>query len=77
MVKNFDEAHDEFNITYEIAVVGIDEAPQALETDADTAADTAVEAAPEASVCFSATASPTPVFPVCRFASAADVAASR
>ena len=39
MVKNFDEAHDEFNITYEIAVVGIDEAPQALETDADTAAD--------------------------------------
>ncbi len=39
MVKDFDEAHDEFNITYEIAVVGIDEAPQALETDADTAAD--------------------------------------
>ncbi|MDC7294547.1 extracellular solute-binding protein [Butyrivibrio sp. DSM 10294] len=39
MVKNFDEAHAEFNITYEIAVVGIDEAPQALETDADTAAD--------------------------------------
>ncbi|MBQ7658648.1 MAG: extracellular solute-binding protein, partial [Butyrivibrio sp.] len=39
MVKKFDAAHDEFDITYEIAVVGIDEAPQALETDADTAAD--------------------------------------
>ncbi len=39
MVKDFDEAHTEFDITYEIAVVGIDEAPQALETDADTAAD--------------------------------------
>ncbi len=39
MVQNFDDAHDEFNITYEIAVVGIDEAPQALETDAETAAD--------------------------------------
>ncbi|RKM62160.1 extracellular solute-binding protein [Butyrivibrio sp. CB08] len=39
MVQKFDEAHDEFNITYEIAVVGIDEAPQAVETDADTAAD--------------------------------------
>ncbi|MCR5157103.1 MAG: extracellular solute-binding protein [Butyrivibrio sp.] len=39
MVQDFDAAHDEFNITYEIAVVGIDEAPQAVETDADTAAD--------------------------------------
>ncbi|MBR4668922.1 MAG: extracellular solute-binding protein [Butyrivibrio sp.] len=39
MVKDFDAAHDEFDITYEIAVVGIDEAPQALGTDADTAAD--------------------------------------
>ena len=39
MVKDFDAAHEEFDITYEIAVVGIDEAPQALETDADTAAD--------------------------------------
>lgn len=39
MVQKFDEVHDEFNITYEIAVVGIDEAPQALETDAETAAD--------------------------------------
>ena len=39
MVQKFDEAHTEFDITYEIAVVGIDEAPQALETDADTAAD--------------------------------------
>ena len=39
MVKDFDAAHDEFDITYEIAVVGIDEAPQALETDSDTAAD--------------------------------------
>lgn len=39
MVKKFDEIHDEFNITYEIAVVGIDEAPANLETDADTAAD--------------------------------------
>ncbi len=39
MVQDFDEAHAEFDITYEIAVVGIDEAPQALETDADTAAD--------------------------------------
>ena len=39
MVQKFDEAHDEFDISYEIAVVGIDEAPQALETDADTAAD--------------------------------------
>ncbi len=39
MVKKFDEIHDEFNIKYEIAVVGIDEAPANLETDADTAAD--------------------------------------
>ena len=39
MVQKFDEIHDEFNITYEIAVVGIDEAPQALDTDAETAAD--------------------------------------
>ncbi len=39
MVQDFDEAHGEFDITYEIAVVGIDEAPQALETDSDTAAD--------------------------------------
>ncbi len=39
MVKAFDAAHDEFNITAEIAVVGIDEAPAQLETDADTAAD--------------------------------------
>ncbi len=39
MVKKFDEMHDEFNITYEIAVVGIDEAPALVETDADTAAD--------------------------------------
>ena len=39
MVKNFNALHDEFNMTWEIAVVGIDEAPQALETDADTAAD--------------------------------------
>ncbi|MDC7278587.1 extracellular solute-binding protein [Butyrivibrio fibrisolvens] len=39
MVKKFDEIHEQFNITYEIAVVGIDEAPQALDTDADTAAD--------------------------------------
>ncbi len=39
MVKAFDAMHDEFDITYEIAVVGIDEAPQALNTDADTAAD--------------------------------------
>ncbi len=39
MVQKFDEEHSEFDITYEIAVVGIDEAPQALETDADTAAD--------------------------------------
>ena len=39
MVQKFDETHDEFDISYEIAVVGIDEAPQALETDADTAAD--------------------------------------
>lgn len=39
MVKDFDEAHDEFDIDYEIAVTGIDEAPDALNTDADTAAD--------------------------------------
>ena len=39
MVKDFDEIHDEFNITYEIAVVGIDEAPAQVETDADIAAD--------------------------------------
>lgn len=39
MVKAFDEEHDEFEIDYEIAVTGIDEAPQALDTDADTAAD--------------------------------------
>ena len=38
-VQAFDELHDEFNITYEIAVVGIDEAPAQVETDADTAAD--------------------------------------
>lgn len=38
-VKAFDDLHDEFNITYEIAVVGIDEAPQQLGTDPDTAAD--------------------------------------
>ena len=38
-VKAFDDLHDEFNITYEIAVVGIDEAPQQLNTDPDTAAD--------------------------------------
>ncbi len=39
MVQKFDTEHDEFNITYEIAVVGIDEAAANLETDADTAAD--------------------------------------
>ena len=39
MVKDFDAAHDEFDIDYEIAITGIDEAPSALETDADTAAD--------------------------------------
>lgn len=39
MVKEFDRIHDEFNITYEIAVVGIDEAPAQVETDADIAAD--------------------------------------
>ena len=39
MVKEFDKIHDEFNITYEIAVVGIDEAPAQVETDADVAAD--------------------------------------
>ena len=38
-VQAFDAAHDEFNITYEIAVVGIDEAPQQLQTDPDTAGD--------------------------------------
>ena len=38
-VQAFDDLHDEFNITYEIAVVGIDEAPQQLNTDPDTAAD--------------------------------------
>ena len=38
-VKEFDEAHEEFNITCEIAVVGIDEAPAQVETDADVAAD--------------------------------------
>ena len=38
-VQEFDSLHDEFNITYEIAVVGIDEAPQQLNTDPDTAAD--------------------------------------
>ncbi len=38
-VQAFDALHDEFNITYEIAVVGIDEAPQQLTTDPDTAAD--------------------------------------
>ena len=38
-VQAFDDLHDEFNITYEIAVVGIDEAPQQLTTDPDTAAD--------------------------------------
>ncbi|MBO7402547.1 MAG: extracellular solute-binding protein [Lachnospiraceae bacterium] len=39
MVKEFDRIHDEFNITYEIAVVGIDEAPSQVETDSDVAAD--------------------------------------
>ena len=39
MVKEFDRIHDEFNITYEIAVVGIDEAPAQVSTDADIAAD--------------------------------------
>ena len=39
MVQKFDEIHDEFNITYEIAIVGIDEAAGQLETDADIAAD--------------------------------------
>ena len=39
MVKKFDDIHDEFSIKYEIAVVGIDEAPANLETDPDTAAD--------------------------------------
>ncbi len=38
-VQAFDEEHDEFNITYEIAIVGIDEAPAQVETDADVAAD--------------------------------------
>ena len=38
-VQAFDDLHDEFNITYEIAVVGIDEAPAQVETDTDTAAD--------------------------------------
>ncbi len=38
-VQAFDALHDEFNITYEIAVVGIDEAPQQLQTDPDTAGD--------------------------------------
>ncbi|MBR1860812.1 MAG: sugar ABC transporter substrate-binding protein, partial [Lachnospiraceae bacterium] len=39
MVEKFDEIHDEFNINYEIAIVGIDEAAGQLETDADIAAD--------------------------------------
>lgn len=39
LVQEFDANHDEFNITYEIAVVGIDEAPEQVETDADIAAD--------------------------------------
>lgn len=38
-VKAFDELHDEFNISYEIAILGIDEAPAMVETDADVAAD--------------------------------------
>ena len=38
-IAAFDELHDEFNITYEIAIVGIDEAPAQVETDADVAAD--------------------------------------
>lgn len=39
MVEKFDEIHDEFNVNYEIAIVGIDEAAGQLETDADIAAD--------------------------------------
>ena len=39
MVDKFDELHDEFNISYEIAIVGIDEAAGQLETDADITAD--------------------------------------
>ena len=38
-VQAFDELHEEFNITYEIAVVGIDEAPAQIQVDADTAGD--------------------------------------
>lgn len=37
--EKFDEEHPEFECTFEVAVVGIDESVNALEADADTAAD--------------------------------------
>ncbi|MCR4694957.1 MAG: extracellular solute-binding protein [Pseudobutyrivibrio sp.] len=39
MCQAFDDAHDEYNITYDISVTGIDESAEALTTDADAAAD--------------------------------------
>lgn len=39
MCQAFDEAHPEFDCTFDIAVVGIDESINALETDPDLAAD--------------------------------------
>lgn len=39
MCKAFDEAHPEYECTFDIAVVGIDEASANLETDPDLAAD--------------------------------------
>lgn len=39
MCDAFDEAHPEFECTFEIAVTGIDESVNALETDAELAAD--------------------------------------
>lgn len=39
MLDAFDEAHPEFDCTFDLSVTGIDESANALETDADVAAD--------------------------------------
>lgn len=39
MADAFNEAHPEYDCSFELAVIGIDESAAALETDADTAAD--------------------------------------
>ena len=39
MMESFEAAHPEYNMTWDVSITGIDEAPALLETDADTAAD--------------------------------------